>query len=148
MAAADSLLSNKNAEGSSMDGTDRMLVLVARNHDLLRVAAETRRQTLRLTVETRRRRQQARAAAAGARKAAEYAKEVAERAMLIMVRRAVLCAAAAGGWEASLEAVTTTLQRKRNPGTLMRRGRVGGEKPSDETKKAGRDTGPFALHSA
>jgi hypothetical protein len=109
---------------------------------------ETRRQALRFErVETRRRRQ-AQAAAVRARKAAEHAKEVTERAMLIMVRRAVLCAAAAGGWEASLEAVTTTLQRKRNPGTLMRRGRVGGEKPSDETKKASRDAGPFALHSA
>jgi hypothetical protein len=82
-----------------MDRTDRMLVLVARNHDLLRVAAETRRQTLRLAMETRRRRRQARAAAAGARKAAEYAKVVAERAMLIVVRRAVLCAAAEDDWE-------------------------------------------------
>ena len=82
---------------------------------------ETRRQALRFErVETRRRRQ-AQAAAVRARKAAEHAKEVTERAMLIMVRRAVLCAAAAGGREASLEAVTTTLQRKRNPGTLMRR---------------------------
>ena len=80
---------------------DRILALIARNHDLLRVAAETRRQTLRLAVETHRRRRQARRALAGARKAAEQAKEVAERAKLIMVRRAVLRAAAAGGWEAA-----------------------------------------------
>jgi hypothetical protein len=32
--------------------------------------------------------------------AAERAREVAERSMLITVHRAVLCAAAAGGWEA------------------------------------------------
>jgi hypothetical protein len=88
-----------------------MLALIARNHDLLRAAADTRRQTLRLTVEMRRRRRQARVAANCARKAAEHAREVAELAMLIVVRRAVLRAAAVGGWGATLDAVKTRLQR-------------------------------------
>ena len=88
-----------------------MLALIARNHDLLRVAAETRRRTLRMVAEKRRRTRQAREASARAKRAAEHAREVAERAMLIMARRAVLSAAAAGGWDATLEAVKAALQR-------------------------------------
>ena len=72
-----------------MDGTDRMLALIARDHDLLELAAEMRCRA-----------QEAIEAAERAMEAAERASEVAERAMLITVRRAVLCAAAAGGWEA------------------------------------------------
>jgi hypothetical protein len=53
-----------------------VLALIVRNHDLLRVAAETRRQ-------------------------AQEATAAAERAMLSAVRLAVLRAATAGGWEAT-----------------------------------------------
>ena len=93
-----------------MDHTD--LALIARNHDLLRVAAETHRRTRRVVVETRRQRKRARVYAARAKKAAEHARQVAERAMLIMIRRAVLSAAAAGGWDVTLEPVKAALQRK------------------------------------
>lgn len=74
-------------KGGSMEGTDRMLALIARNRDLLRVAAETRARA-----------RHAREAAGRAREMAQRAKDVGERAMLSTVRRAILCAAA-GGWE-------------------------------------------------
>jgi hypothetical protein len=84
-------LQEESRGAGSMDGTDRMLVLILRNHDLLRVAAEMRRRALRVAVETDRRKRLAQEAAARAREAAEHAREVAERAiMLIVVRRAVL----------------------------------------------------------
>jgi len=48
---------------------------------------------------------------------------------------------------AASKLVTAALQRKRNPGTLMRRGRGWEEKePSQtKTKKAGRGAGPLSL---
>jgi hypothetical protein len=47
-----------------------------------------------------------------------------------------------------LEAVTAALSAKETPERSCAGVEVGGEKPSDETKKASRDAGPFALHSA